>query len=208
MKRFLAVFTLALIAADTDPLATDKALQKADERYTAAVAKAQEDFNVLKAKENEKRLKAYKTALESATRAGNFDKATALKARIAEYEAGGARPRPKDVVKFGGHSYALISDKATWHVAKRRCEEMGGHLVAIETAMEEQFVKQLCGQVTAWVGASDEDEEGIWKWVTGERIELRIQSDNPEDNSLALYKQVWHDVTPGTRYAYICEWDQ
>jgi hypothetical protein len=80
------VLTLALIAADTDPLATDKALQKADERYTAAVAKAQEDFNVLKAKENEKRLKAYKTALESATRAGNFDKATALKARIAEYE--------------------------------------------------------------------------------------------------------------------------
>jgi hypothetical protein len=181
------------------------------------VGKAQEDFHVLKAKEAEKRLKVFKTALEAATKSGNFDKATALKERIAAYEADGARPRPKDVVKFGGHSYALITDKVTWHVAKKQCEEMGGHLVCFETPVEEKFVFDLCQQSgrILWLGATDEDDEGKWVWATGDFVSP-AQADawplTSEDLQHHLHfspgASAFRVGAAGSRCSFICEWNQ
>ena len=92
----------------------------------------------------------------------------------------------------------------------KRCEEMGGHLVCIETSNEELFVKSLCGQLTTWVGASDEETEGTWLWVhknSPVKITMQIDNAGAADHHLALFTGLWHDGPAGSKYAYICEWE-
>ena len=139
----------------------------------AATAKAEQEATKAKKAAAEIRLKAYKDKLAEITKTGDFDKAQQVKARITQLEnepegeshkpeKPTKRPRPKDTVKFGGHTYALIKEPATWHVAKLRCEEMGGHLVCIESDKEAEFVSDLCAKGSYWLGASDEEQEGAW----------------------------------------------
>src|SRR5205085_2589938 len=118
-------------------------------------------------------------------------------------------------LKFGGHEYALITDEeVTWHVAKRICEEMGGHLVTLDNAEEEMAVRALCQKAgrSIWIGASDEEVEGQWRWVTGGSAnELPKTVDNAPGTShhLSFFPDngSWNDTLGGSRMAFICEWD-
>lgn len=69
------------------------------------------------------------------------------------------------------HSYCLIADGLQWDQAKIVSQELGGHLVTITSADENAVVKQLVidsGLSAIWLGATDKEIEGEWKWVTGE----------------------------------------
>lgn len=195
-------------------------LPAAEEKFAAEVAKADAESAKIKHAAAETRLKAYREALTAATKAGDFDKAMMLKARIEELEqepeaAPLKRPRPKDVVRFQGHTYALVKDAVTWHVAKQRCEEMGGHLVCMETPAEIQFVTNLCStsSLFTWAGASDEESEGEWKWVNGKPVvdPRWITFDQQQENhylGYCLEVKKWFDCTSTHRSFYVCEWDR
>jgi hypothetical protein len=212
-----ALAVLILLAAGS--LEGDKFLEKADEKFEQSATRAQEAYAKSMGDAYQTRLKTYRTILAAATKAGDFDRATALKERIEELEAAEqeigqlapgkkkARTAPKGAVKFGGHQYLLIKDAATWHVAKSRCEEMGGHLICIETPEEEQFFRELCGDESVWVGASDEVQEGKWMWVNGRPVELSIKFEGESDHCLAYFRHVWLDGVAGIRFAYVCEWE-
>ncbi|HVV99784.1 MAG TPA: C-type lectin domain-containing protein, partial [Planctomycetaceae bacterium] len=146
-RSLLAILSLLLIAAD--PLEGDKFLEKADEKFEQAVDRTQQAFAKSMKEAYETRLKTYRSILAAATKAGDFDRATAVKAKIEEIEAErdeiGEAPAgkkkatkiPRDALAFGGHHYLIVDEQRTWHVAKRRCEEMGGHLATINTPEEE-----------------------------------------------------------------------
>jgi hypothetical protein len=126
-------------------------------------------------------------------------------------------PRPKDTQRLGRHTYALINDPATWHLAQRRCEAMGGHLATFETPAEREFLLKLvrAADTSAWFGASDEEEEGKWVWVTGEPVTKEQEAgwghDNHEDaqHSLCYWKNtgLFDDNFSGTRMPFVCEWN-
>jgi len=171
MKSLLLVFgvmgTLSAIALANDPpkppkpaAEVDATCKKADETVTDALRRADEISERTKREAAVVRYRTYKAQLALATKAGDFDRATAIKAAIDLMEADpdGYRPKPKDVVQFEGHSYALIRDAATWHVAMARCEQMGGHLACLETPKEAAFITNLSylAKVYAWLGCSDE----------------------------------------------------
>lgn len=202
-------------------------LQSVEETYSSTIAKAEAEVakaeaEVAKARKaaGAIRLKAYKDRLVEVTKTGDFEKAQAVKTRIEQLEKdpeselekptkAPKRPRPKDTVKFGGHTYALIKEPATWHVAKRRCEEMGGHLACLETSKEAEFVATLCGDEKSWVGATDEETEGKWLWVNGSHAPLPpngVNGDNGLSHCLVWFEGKWHDATSGMRFAYVCEW--
>ncbi len=42
-----------------------------------------------------------------------------------------------------------------------------GHLVTIVDQAEQDFVSDLADGAMGWIGASDEETEGTWKWVEG-----------------------------------------
>lgn len=222
-RFFAAAFLLTAVAwadDETPPPSgpTPLVVQSIEDKYAAVVA----DLAKAKRTAADARLKSYRDQLAAHTKAGDFDKAQATKARIEQLEADAEsdpakapkRPRPKDVVKFGGHTYALVKDAVTWHVAKQRCEEMGGHLATIESPAESAFVASLCTQSEyTWLGATDEDEEGHWKWVTGKPLTDTswIVMDKQDENHYLGYNKslkLWLDCTSVHRSTFVCEWDR
>lgn len=70
---------------------------------------------------------------------------------------------------FNNHKYEVFDESLTWHEAKARCEEMGGHLVTITSAEEQAFIESLIDgkeKKQYWLGANK--ESGSFEWVTGE----------------------------------------
>ena len=121
---------------------------------------------------------------------------------------------PEDAVTFNGHSYKLYNVALSWHDAKRRCDEMGGHLVVVETPEEQQFVQAMMPDAAAfrWMGGTDEHREGDWLWLNGS--EARYANWNGYEPSrrdgghyLAMDQYgTWHDLPTATLSAYTCEW--
>ena len=67
---------------------------------------------------------------------------------------------------YNGHSYYRSTGSMTWTDARTACANMGGHLVTVTTAAENNFIFNLWP--SGWIGLSDEAVEGQWRWVTGE----------------------------------------
>ena len=54
---------------------------------------------------------------------------------------------------------------ATWHDAKDICMEMSASLVKIHTESESDYITEKIVDFDfddIWIGATDEEEEGIW----------------------------------------------
>ena len=128
---------------------------------------------------------------------------------------------PAQAVEFGGHHYFLFNRTVTWHMAMQACENLGGHLVRIETPDENQFVKQLAKQGSrsegCWIDGSDEAKEGVWRFSDGRRMVYTSWPHGEPNNvgtgehHVALLKIAdwnWTDANSSTRGAFICEWDR
>ncbi|MDB5391539.1 MAG: Clec4f, Clecsf13, Kclr [Planctomycetaceae bacterium] len=208
---FASFLTFAIAAV---PLSEKfaKRVATVEEAYTSATTKADNTKFFAIQKANIDRIKGLRAILSEATKAGEFDTLAELREKVAAAEKDGTvRPKPKNVVKFGGHEYALIVDQATWHVAKRRCEEMGGHLVCCESPQESEFVLALSGQESAWAGATDEETEGDWRWIVGNtkfNLPNQFNGDNGTAHHLIAFKKEWNDFIGGSRTNYICEWEK
>lgn len=143
---------------------------------------------------------------------------------------------PGEKITFGGHAYQFIPSRMSWDEAKAAAEKAGGHLACV-TSQEEYDALRTCllpqlkqHSDGCWLGASDAEVEGKWKWVTGEPFEfVRWASDAPSDgkdssggkqNYLAWQRQSkygarlieWNDVPNrwGTNAVggYLIEWEK
>ncbi|PIQ48252.1 MAG: hypothetical protein COW03_11055, partial [Cytophagales bacterium CG12_big_fil_rev_8_21_14_0_65_40_12] len=66
-----------------------------------------------------------------------------------------------------GHTYFLSNVKATPEVAHANAIAAGGHLATITDAAENSFISGFIADFM-WIGATDRDVEGQWKWITNE----------------------------------------
>lgn len=119
--------------------------------------------------------------------------------------------------EFAGHHYRVVDEDVSWHEAKKRCETMGGYLACIESAEEQAFIAELADGRYLYLGGTDEDEEGEWRWVNGSTWEftswLPGQPNNwgGDEHYLATYDGGdWVDVAAeGDEYwmptGFICE---
>lgn len=210
----LLLLVSTAVAAIGDKI--QKKLDTVEGAYKAAVSKADNARFYAVQKATADRVKGLKPLLAEATKAGDSDAVDMVKELLAASESSGVRSKPKMTVQFGGHSYAMLPDKVTWHIARRRCEEMGGHLATIETPEEEQFVLEVCrtNAQSAWLGATDEEAEGDWRWVTGGTLanELKprwnLTNEGDVHHYLSFYAPGFGDADAGTRLVYLCEWDK
>lgn len=89
-----------------------------------------------------------------------------------------------------GHYYELVTPPGgiTWTDAKTAAEERefqgsGGHLVAITSREEHDFLAANFPLWAAWIGLSDARSEGTFEWVTGEPLGYtRWGSNEPNDS--------------------------
>lgn len=77
---------------------------------------------------------------------------------------------------YNGHYFELYDYPTSWYDAKNFCESLGGHLVTITSAQENEAVLQLAKKGTKsryYIGGTDEKTEGTFEWITGEPFTYR-----------------------------------
>ncbi len=87
---------------------------------------------------------------------------------------------------FGGHTYVLTRDGMSWTSAEAYAEALGGHLVIINTAVEQQWLASTFSWANPWIGISDSSNTNEWHW---------------SDGSQSLYRN-WGDSQPNNYYDY------
>jgi hypothetical protein len=111
---------------------------------------------------------------------------------------------------FNGHSYYRSTSSKPWTEAKVDCQLMGGHLVTITSAAENNFVYTTWP--SGWIGFTDEVTEGTFKWVTGEAVTYtNWNNGEPNNSGNEDYTQFvgggrWNDL-PNTSLPYVLEFD-
>jgi hypothetical protein len=125
------------------------------------------------------------------------------------------------------HWYQRFDIQKTWHDAKTYCENLGGYLATLTSAEENQFAyDNFAVTEIPWLGGTDEANEGVWEWVTGEPWNYSNWAlDEPNnccppefcggggctpEHYLSYwgdpYGNEWNDV-PNEDKSFICEWN-
>ena len=115
-----------------------------------------------------------------------------------------------DTWERGYGRYEKIRGLIAWDNAKEDALLRGGHLLTITSAAEYGQIASALGpnfgnQEAWWIGATDWEEEGAWKWVTGERWSYSPWSpQEPNGGSTENYAHIqywdpygWNDA-PGS----------
>ncbi|NCR09221.1 MAG: hypothetical protein GPI95_13180 [Microcystis aeruginosa LG13-11] len=64
-----------------------------------------------------------------------------------------------------------LTTPTTWTDAQAQAQAMGGNLVTINDAAENQFlVNAFGGNESFWIGFTDAGQEGNWQWINGEPV--------------------------------------
>ena len=123
---------------------------------------------------------------------------------------------------YGGSLYQFFDDKMTWEEAKQICEDMGGHLVTITSAEEQQAIMSVIPNETTSVGyfIGGYSNNGIPCWVTEEPFEYtnwlegEPNNSNGSENVYELYRNSgellgkWNDCASNAAgRGFICEFD-
>jgi formylglycine-generating enzyme required for sulfatase activity len=118
--------------------------------------------------------------------------------------------------------YQVVEGSFAWDEAKADAEGRGGHLATITSQAEwDEILTQIGSYPNAagiWLGGTDEVQNGVWKWVTGENWSFtRWSPSEPNDNLgpasenyLQLYGPnlawTWNDLPLSTwRLGYLLE---
>ncbi|XP_031747367.1 asialoglycoprotein receptor 1-like [Xenopus tropicalis] len=83
---------------------------------------------------------------------------------------------------LGTSCYLLSSEAESWEESSVWCRKEGGHLVVINGTAEQDSVLELLNE-TVWIGLSDLEAEGDWRWEDGSHIESRFWLPGQPSNS-------------------------
>jgi TPR repeat protein len=90
------------------------------------------------------------------------------------------------IAEFEGHTFKFIPIKKSWNKAKNDAEKLGGYLVCINSEREQKFIADLITidnkVMPTWIGLTDEQSEGDFRWVNGEVVQYRNWLPNQPDN--------------------------
>ncbi|MBQ3652924.1 MAG: putative Ig domain-containing protein, partial [Synergistaceae bacterium] len=136
-------------------------------------------------------------------------------------------PTTPESSPLSSHKYTVFDLPMTWTEAKAYCESLGGHLATITSQEEFDIVVSLLSadeDRPYWLGASDAEQEGSWKWVTSEDFTFtkwhtgEPNNQGGEEHYLILAKDSdnswgWNDATNShngidpSMWSFICEWE-
>ncbi|XP_067371593.1 CD209 antigen-like [Channa argus] len=116
---------------------------------------------------------------------------------------------------FRSSFYLLFSESGSWTKCSEDCRSRGAVLVVIDSADEQNFISEFTN-LAAWIGLSDRDEEGTWKWINGTTVTLEYWSENQPDNGgnprieedcahIQANTAKWNDLPCETSLRWICE---
>jgi len=232
----VAIFCLGVTARADDPdprkmPVVKKVLDKAE----SEVRKNRKAYDEANAKTFEDAETALKEEVDRLSKAGKLEEAVAVK-KFAERMGkevlanaekqpksthSGKTRAPKGAVAWNGHKYMAVRNPCRWAEAKKACEDMGGHLLIIDTQEEQNalvamLVRAGMGRDNFWIGATDEIEEGAWTWVDGSPVAYSNWNPRePNNYGGEHYAEMavgdggrWNDLSLSLTRWFICEWDE
>lgn len=142
-------------------------------------------------------------------------------------DASQTTPECVDAVAHGGTYRACVSLENHADAAAA-CVAWGGTLVMLDSEQEEQEVTAFAyehGTANYWLGATDLEEEGVWRWVDGQvfwslgqvplgQFSHWIEGEPGNTSSMSMsdedcaymYRKVgWNDVDCTFERPYVCE---
>ncbi|XP_053336223.1 C-type lectin domain family 6 member A-like [Clarias gariepinus] len=121
----------------------------------------------------------------------------------------------KRCFSFNSSFYCMSTEKKNWTKSRQDCRDKGADLLIINSREEQEFIsKQLDGSVY-WIGLSDRDTEGEWKWVDGKPLTTESwaknelsDKDGVEDCAEIYHSSdgcIWNDYKCSDTRHWICE---
>ncbi|XP_030614167.1 CD209 antigen-like protein E [Archocentrus centrarchus] len=120
--------------------------------------------------------------------------------------------------KFSRSCYLLSQSSDSWDAGRNKCRERGADLAVIDSAEEQDFLATFTQRPT-WIGLTDTQEEGKWKWVDGTPLTLKYWAPHQPDNGggdpkwgeedcaqiRTLENTLWNDLSCGSSLLWVCE---
>ncbi|XP_066539318.1 CD209 antigen-like [Hoplias malabaricus] len=116
---------------------------------------------------------------------------------------------------FKSSYYYVSRSTKTWSESRDYCKKRGSDLVIINSEEEQDFAAKCLGHddsAVAWIGLTDLDTEGNWKWVDGSRLTSGYWNDGEPNNvgeeDCAVIKgniKKWNDRKCSDQIRWICE---
>uniref|UniRef100_A0A3Q4AUW5 C-type lectin domain-containing protein n=1 Tax=Mola mola TaxID=94237 RepID=A0A3Q4AUW5_MOLML len=66
---------------------------------------------------------------------------------------------------FNNSFYFISSTRKSWNDSRQDCIDRGADLVTVNSLDEQVFLNSL--KKMFWIGLTDREKEGTWKWVDG-----------------------------------------
>uniref|UniRef100_A0A3Q0T3Q8 C-type lectin domain-containing protein n=1 Tax=Amphilophus citrinellus TaxID=61819 RepID=A0A3Q0T3Q8_AMPCI len=119
---------------------------------------------------------------------------------------------------FSCSCYLLSQSSDSWDAGRNKCRERGADLAVIDSAEEQDFLATFTQRPT-WIGLTDTQEEGKWKWVDGTPLTLKYWAPHQPDNGggdpkwgeedcaqiRTLENTLWNDLSCGSSLSWVCE---
>ncbi|XP_029019814.1 C-type lectin domain family 4 member M-like isoform X2 [Betta splendens] len=119
-------------------------------------------------------------------------------------------------VYFNGSFYYISSIMKTWQQSREDCQQKKVDLIIINSKKEQDFFQKFRSPM--WIGLSDRQTEGVWKWVDRTPLTKSVSfwgPDEPnsyegrnEDCAVTGYhsgEKSWNDDRCTTENFWICE---
>lgn len=136
------------------------------------------------------------------------------------------RPCPESWRQIENKCYYFGDKKLNWSMSRDSCTSMGSHLTILHTHEQHDALDKIARSIGGfdyhfWIGLSDTEEEGVWKWVDNTLVNKPYWNDaGSEPNNhqsgglhgedcavLDSRAKSWFDVPCDHIYKPICEMD-
>ncbi|XP_026103528.1 CD209 antigen-like protein C [Carassius auratus] len=112
--------------------------------------------------------------------------------------------------------YYMSNETRNWTESRQDCQKRGADLIIINTREEQDFVKKITDKREFWIGLTDSEVEGTWKWVDGSTVtydfwEPKEPNGKEQENCVVTYLKKhpllkgWLDVPCNGARQWICE---
>ncbi|MDG2487270.1 MAG: lectin-like protein, partial [Roseibacillus sp.] len=119
-------------------------------------------------------------------------------------------------------SFEIVEGSFTWEEAKADAESRGGRLAVLDTQarinMAEAFLGRFSERPDTWIGLTDSESEGDWRWTTGQPLAasawLQGEPNNADaggenhaviQGTLQPVDFAWNDINSRNLRAYLLE---